>query len=229
METLFILHGWGSSKNKWQKVKELLEEEGIEVIIPEIPGLDKDISRPWNLSDYVNWFNKLTLKKSSFFLLGHSFGGRVAIKFSAFYPQKLKGLILVSAAGIKKKPSPLFSFVKIFKRLSFLPGFSFFRKMFYKFVVRKTDYLQAEGNLKETFKKITQEDIREYLPQIKVTTLIVWGKKDKITPLEDAYLMKKEIKDSKLELLDNIGHAPYIENPEIIARKIVDFIKKKEQ
>ena len=47
MKTLFILHGWQSSKEKWEKVKEKLEENKIEVIIPDIPGfldvLDKSL------------------------------------------------------------------------------------------------------------------------------------------------------------------------------------------
>ncbi len=226
METLFILHGWGSSKEKWQRTKELIEKKGIKVIVSEIPGLDTKISRPWNLSDYLNWFGNISREDSPFFLLGHSFGGRISIKFAAKNPERIKGLILVSAAGIKRKSSFLVHLVKIFKKFSFLPGFSFFRKLFYRFILRKTDYIEASGNLKETFKKIIQEDVREYLSQIKVPTLIVWGKKDKITPLEDAYLMKREIKNSKLELLDNIGHSPYIEDPKILAEKIIDFIKK---
>lgn len=228
MEKLFILHGWGSSKEKWQRTKELIEKEGIKVILPEIPGLDTQISKAWDLSDYLNWFEDISRKDSPFFLLGHSFGGRVAIKFAAKNPERPKGLILVSAAGIKRKPSFWVHLAKIFRKFSFLPGFSFLRKLFYKFILRKTDYIKTSGYLKETFKKIVDEDLRGYLDKIDTKTLIIWGKRDKITPLDDAYLMKEKIKNSKLEILDNIGHAPYLENPEILSKKIINFIKNKE-
>ncbi len=225
MKTLFILHGWQSSKEKWEKVKEELEENKIEVIIPDIPGFKEDLERVWNLDDYVNWFFNFSQKKEKFFLLGHSFGGRIAIKFATKFPKKLEGLILISSAGIKRKEPFFLKFFRKFKAFSFLPGFSLFRKFFYKFILRKTDYLKTKGNLRETFKNIISEDLTPFLDKIKVKTLILWGEKDKITPLSDAYLMKEKIKNSKLEILKNISHIPHLENPVLLSEKILNFIK----
>ncbi len=248
MKTLIILHGWQSSKEKWEKVKNNLEEQGIRVILPDLPGFKREtqLSRAWNLDDYIEWLknflkqyenqSRLFLSEAgfqSFFLLGHSFGGRIAIKFAAKYPEKLNGLILVSSAGIRHKRVLLqnlyhrliFAIARFGRMFSFLPFYQFIRKIFYKFIVRKTDYIQAQGNLKETFKKIIEEDLTQYLSQIKTPTLIIWGEKDKITPLKDAYLMKKEIPNSKLEILKDIKHTPYLENPQILAEKINQFIQ----
>lgn len=235
-QILIILHGWGSSKEKWQEVKENLENQGLKVIVPDLPGFKKEtkLKNPWNLDDYIDWFKEFSSEISEpFFLLGHSFGGRMAIKFAAEHPEKLKGLILVSAAGIipKKSFSPSFisKMAKAGNKFSFLPFYSFFRKVFYRFILRRTDYIKSEEipNLKETFKKIISEDLISYFSKIKTSTLIIWGEKDKMTPLSDAHLMNEKIPNSKLEILKNIGHSPHRKAPKILAEKILNFVKLK--
>jgi len=231
-QSVIILHGWQSSKENWSRVKEIIEKEEVKVFVPDLPGFKEEtkLEKAWNLENYLNWLeNFIETKKNSgeitepFFLLGHSFGGRISIKFSVKNPQKLKGLILVSSAGIrhKKKPSKLIPYLK---KLSFFPFFPFLRKIYYKFIIRKTDYLRVEGVLKETFKKTIEEDLTPFLSKIKVKTLILWGDRDKITLPADAYLMKEKIENSKLEIMEGINHTPYLENPELLSRKILEFI-----
>jgi len=243
MKTLIILHGWGSSKEKWQAVKKELEKEGIKLEIPDLPGFKKELplERGWALNDYVEWLKEFCSQKlyqkeieEPFFLLGHSFGGSIAIKFALLYPQKLKGLILVSAAGIRRKPSLLAKALQkigallkmtrveeipLLKEVVFL-----FKKIFYRYILRKTDYFEAEGKLKETMKNILREDLTPLLKRISVPTLILWGQKDKITPLEDGFLMAKEIKTSQIKVLENIAHAPHLENASLLASRIKKFI-----
>ena len=235
MKTLIILHGWQSSKEKWQKVKENIESDEIEVIVPDLPGFkpETELKKPWTLDNYVGWLKDFSQDKEKFFLLGHSFGGRVAIKFASRYPEKLYGVILVSAAGIKKPPSFFQRFLKsgarLVKKLKIEETpqtkglWEIFKKIFYRYILRKTDYLEASGFLKDTIKNILEEDLTPLLKEIKVPTLILWGEKDKITPLSDAYLIKKEIKLSQLEILPGIGHTPHLENPELLAQKIKKF------
>lgn len=237
VRNIIILHGWASSAEKWQVVKQGIKEQGIRVIVPDLPGFKKEteLSQSWNLDDYVDWlanfFSKACPEPAEGFLLGHSFGGRIAIKFAAKYPEKLKGLILVSSAGIKHKRTPyiraILDMAKIGRQCRFAPFFPFLRKIFYKYILRRTDYINAEKMpfLKETFKNIIREDLTQSLSQIKTPTLIIWGEKDKITPLSDAYLMNKEIPNSKLEILKNMGHAPHSENPKNLAQKITNFIE----
>ncbi len=261
-QNIIILHGWGSSAEKWQSIKSLLNQyyektsRSIKIATPDLPGFKKEtaLSQIWNLDNYINWFKNLFSKQGNCLtklsnklsnksvLIGHSFGGRMAIKFAAQNPEKLKALILISSAGIKEQiktdgervsvsltengsPS-VFALAKVGKRFSFLPFYSFFRKFFYRYVLRKTDYINAEKFpfLKETFKNIISEDLTPYLEKIKVPTLIIWGDKDKMTPISDAYLMNKKIPNSKLEILKNIGHAPHLECPEVLAKKIHKFI-----
>ena len=233
-DTIVILHGWGSSKEKWLVVKEILDSKGIKVIVPDLPGFKKEtaLTRVWDLDDYVDWFKDFCSDfDEPFFLLGHSFGGRIAIKFAAQNPEKLKGLILVSSAGIIPKKIFLRVYIgkitKFGKIFSFIPFYKLFRKGFYKYILRRTDYIQAEKlpYLKETFKNIIKEDLRKYFSKIQTQCLIVWGDKDDMTPLPDGKIMAQEIPNSKLKILRDIGHFPYTQNPKLLSEKIIEFIQ----
>jgi pimeloyl-ACP methyl ester carboxylesterase len=206
------------------------------VICPDFPGFGKtEIPKiPWSLNDFVEWLKEFTekLNLEEFFLLGHSFGGRVAIKFSISYPERVKKLILVSPAGVKPewglKEKIIFQISKIgnaiFSKNHFLRFQDGARNLFYR-IARIKDYSKAKGVMKETMKKIVDEDLLPELSKIKNETLIVWGEKDKIIPLKYAFLFKENIKNSKLEILPKIGHSPHLENPEKLIEILISNLK----
>lgn len=234
MENLVILHGWGSCAENWREIKEVLQREDLQVLTPDLPGFGVSTlpKRAWFVDDYVEWLKGFCEKQnvSRFFLFGHSFGGRIAIKFAAQYPEKLKGLILCSAAGIKPKNNLLALAAtkagKIVFSLPLLKGlYPFFQKVFYVKILRKTDYLKAQGIMKQVFKNVVDEDLTPCLSQIKVPTLILWGRKDKMTPVKDGYLMKEKISSSQLKVFDNVGHSFRRENPKLLIREIGNFVR----
>lgn len=240
MQTLIILHGWGSAGQNWQGVGQALESDELKVLTPDMPGFGQSplLSSAWSVKDYVEWLYDYCEKRniSQFFLFGHSFGGRIAIKFAAKYPKKLKGIILCSSAGIKPKKNKILHCTNIavarfvqWLRIEKIPVvkdvWQFLRKFFYRFILRKTDYLKAQGIMEQVFKNVIEEDLTPYLSQIKAPTLILWGKKDKMTPVKDAYLMHQKISNSRLQILENIGHSPHLESPRLLAEKIREFIK----
>ena len=103
---VLVLHGWGASSDSWIKFQKALKDKKI--IIPDLPGFGKSKTplTPWSVDDYVSWLeNFINLENiRDFVLLGHSFGGRVSIRFAAKHPEKINSLILCSSAGIKTKP-----------------------------------------------------------------------------------------------------------------------------
>lgn len=230
-KTLLILHGWGSCAKKWEKVKQGLEGRELKVLVPDLPGFGEAPPpfRPWSVNDYVEWVREHCeeQKISQFFLLGHSFGGRIAIKFAIKYPQKLRGLILC-ASPIRKnnlaKSYLIFRAVKFAKNFSFIPGYQLFRKIFYKYILRKTDYLEAKGVMKETFKKVINEDLTSFLSEIRAKTLILWGKKDRIVSVKIASEIKEKVLNSKLIIMPEVGHSPHMKVPEKLSEILIDFI-----
>jgi len=234
-ENFLILHGWNGSSDSWRKIIEILEIK-YKVICPDFPGFGKtEIPKiPWSLNDFVEWLKEFTekLNLEEFFLLGHSFGGRVAIKFSISYPEKVKKLILVSSAGIRQewglKEKVIFQISKIgnaiFSKNHFLRFKDGARNLFYR-IARIKDYSRVKGIMKETMKKIVEEDLLLELSKIQNETLIIWGEKDKIIPLKYAFLFKEKIKNSKLEILLKIGHSPHLEDPEKLAEVLISNLK----
>jgi len=233
---ILILHGWGGSSDSWIQVQEILAREGFKVICPDFPGFGKSKTpfEPWGVKEYGNFVLNLTkiLELQNFFLLGHSFGGRVAIKFSVLYPEKIKSLILCDSAGIKQKwgigEKLIFQISKIGNAIFTPTPLRRFKdkakNLFYIFL-RHRDYAKADGTMRETIKKVLTEDLLKDLPQIKIRTLIIWGESDKLVPVKYAHIFKEKIESSKLEILPKIGHSPHLEVPEKLAKIIIQFLR----
>jgi len=208
-----ILHGWGSRAEKWRAVGELLTKKGYRVIIPDLPGFGKsdEPATPWNLDSYCDFIEEFVkaLALTNFFLLGHSFGGALAVKCSLKFSGKIDKLFLVGAACFRSKDirKRLFYIIaKVLKIFSFFPGYQFFRKGFYKFIIRQSDYPYTDGVMKDIYLKIIKEDLSDTLSLVKVPTMIIWGEKDDVVPLKNAYLINRKIKNSQLVIIPKGDH-----------------------
>jgi pimeloyl-ACP methyl ester carboxylesterase len=220
-----LLHGWGGSSDSFLPVFNYLSQQ-FEVYAIDFPGFgDSDIpSEPWDVTDYSTmlhrFFELLQIDKAM--LIGHSFGGRVAILFSAKYPFYVGKIVLTDSAGIIPNKSLLY-YLRVYK-------FKLMRKFFVLFYAQgsqkekveqfyqkygSNDYKQA-GALRQTFVKVVNQDLRGYLPQIKAPTLIIWGECDQDTPLYYGEIMEKEIPDAGLVVFKGVGHFAYLD-------KITDF------
>lgn len=233
---LLILHGWGGTSDSWLKIMRIFGSQGYRIICPDLPGFGRSKTPPeaWSVSDYVNWLlgfiDVLGIEKFS--LVAHSFGGRVAIKFAANYPEKLDKLILCDTAGVKTKPNLKTTILLFFTELGNTIFSFMFLRMFkdgvrnlYHLFLRNKDYVKAKGSMKETFKKVLEEDLLSYLSKIKTKTLIVWGSRDRMVPLKYAYVFRDNIQNSQLEILQKIGHSPHLEVPEKLSQIIKKFLQ----
>lgn len=226
-----ILHGWGSASDRWIKEAEIISEKNFRIIIPDLPGFGQSdkLPSPWRINDYIKWLEDFTgqLRIENFYLLGYSFGGALAVKMAVKYPQRVQKLFLVSAAIIRKRTAPKSfaqRFSKLIKLFYFLPGYTFFRKAVYKFVIRKSDYIYTEGIMKDTYLNVVSDDTSFNLPFIKVPTIIIWGDKDESTPVEGARFANEKIKNSKLVIISGADHLMHKKIPEILAQKVLENI-----
>jgi pimeloyl-ACP methyl ester carboxylesterase len=237
-ESLLILHGWGGSSDSWLEVQEILSKKGLKVIVPDFPGFGKSKTPPkiWGLKEYSDFIFDFaqTLGLESFFLLGHSFGGRIAVKFTLLHPEKIKKLILCDSAGIKPKPGLKTRMIFMLARMGnavFTPKIlarfkDGARNLFYVFL-RNKDYVKARGNMKEVIRNVIGEDLLPELPLLRTGVLLIWGEIDKLVPLKYGRIFREKIPGAKLIVLPKIGHSPHLEAPSDLAGIILNFIQGK--
>ena len=230
--TVLFLHGWRSDGAVWLPAMQRLADLNFSSCSIDLPGFGKSEApkSPWRVSDYADAVRSLIERTGSrsVVLIGHSFGGRVAIQLAATSPDRVRKLILVDSAGIRTEPRG-----KILKRIAakilkpiFSPGFMRpLRKKIYT-LIGSEDYI-ATPALTETFLNIVNEDLRPNLPLIKTETLLIWGDRDAETPLETGELMQRLIPDSKLLVLPGAGHFSFLDQPEEFLNALTDFLAKK--
>lgn len=222
-ETIIFLHGWHNTANK-EKYLELLKllSNQYHLIALDFPGFGQSSEpvQPWTVSDYAtlveNFIDKLNLKK--IILIGHSFGGRVAIKIAAKNKSDIKKIILVASAGVEKKSLSI-------KLLNATAGLTpqFIKKIFSQHL-GSADYKKTSGIMRQTFKNIINEDLQDFFPKIKVPVLLVWGDLDHTTPLDHAKTMKRLIPNSTLKIIKNGNHGiPYRHAPDV-AEIILNYL-----
>lgn len=228
-KTLVFLHGWGVNSKSWFNIIKKLGQFNIYLI--DLPGFGESQSPKdfFTLNDYAVMINlfikKITLK--NVVLIGHSFGGRVTIKLASKNPSYINKIVLVDSAGVyhpNLRKEIMFIVAKILKPI-FKPDFmQSLRQKLYN-LIGSREYL-AIPSMSKTFAKITKEDLIPLLSKINYPTLIVWGENDTndASTINDAKLIGRKIKKSKLVILKNAEHFSFIDQPNQFVKNLVDFV-----
>lgn len=233
---IVILHGWGLSSQKFEPLTAALRKRGYQVTAPDLPGFGSSAppSRPYALSDYVLFVHNF-IQESGIqhpILLGHSFGGRVSLLYEKLYPQEIRALVLTGTPGFSPVARKrLLFFVVLAKagKLFFsIPPMSFFKgsvQKWYYYVVGAREFYRAEGHMRETFKKIVQEDLVSAMKVVSVPTLLLWGKEDIIVPLAIARRMEERIPGAKLVVIPHTDHGVPFKNPVVFVDYVEQFLR----
>lgn len=207
-ENLLILHGWKGSMVDWKQVAEKLQSR-YRVVSLDFPGFGHS-SKPssdWDVYEYAAFTAKflasLDIKKTV--VLGHSFGGRIAILLASRYPSLVKQLVLVDAAGVETR-SLKAQILQSFKPVAGLLPLGWRNKL------RSKDY-QLSADMKKTFLKVVNQPLGNELSKISTPTLIVWGEKDRELPFKEAQMLHQGIGDSRLRVVWGATHWPQLEKP----------------
>lgn len=239
MHTLVCLHGWGASKESFTELTEALKGTDVEVVAFDLPGFGKEPepNRPFTVDDYADWVieklrnAEMQKCRNNWSILGHSNGGRIAIKlltekFSILNSQFSipSHLYLCASAGIRhpRHIKRIFGLVlaKLGKALLSLPLLKHLeplgKKLLYK-LVRVHDYENASDVMRKTLINVSKEDLRPLLKDITVPTDIFWGEDDSMTPFSDAKIMEKEIPNALLHSFKNVRHRVHRDRAKEIA------------
>lgn len=233
---LIILHGWGLTASRFAPLANVLTKKGYRVFVPDFPGFGTSPmpTHPFTLSDYADFLGAYihTHKLQSVVLIGHSFGGRVSLKYAMSQPSELFSLILTGTPGYTPIPrKKLLLFILLAKIGKFF--FSMWPltliqekiRLWYYYVVGAREFYRAQGVMRETFKLIVQEELTSAMQQVRVPCLLVWGALDSITPLWIAKKMHTIIKNSELIIIPDRDHGVPFKDPNTFVTNIEDFLR----
>ncbi len=210
-----------------------LLKEDYKIIMPYLPMYDTPLLK-CTIEELGNYFSSFIndLAFTNYTILASSMGGGAVIGSLHKCNIKAKGIILCGSSGLSAIPLSK-GFVKR-KKFEFVLEMT--RDIFFDRTIPEIEMADDVYNCIQNidvllraikFTKSTTNTLQHNLiSNINTPTLLVWGKQDPITPLKFAYAFNQLIEKSKLIVINNCGHVPTQEQPEIVYEAIMNFFKK---
>lgn len=221
-----LMHGWGCEIATVASIAKALEDTR-RVISIDLPGHGKSgeppqlpDGKPWGVEEFADCVEALadSLGLDNPDLIGHSYGGRVAIVIGSRRP--VGKIVLVDSAGIKPRRKlkyylKVYSFKAQKRLLPLLVG----KKRAAKIIEKRrakagsADYNNASPMMRMVMSRSVNQDLKHLMPLISASTLLIWGENDTATPLSDAKTMERLIPDAGLVSFKGAGHYSFLDNP----------------
>lgn len=234
-EPLLLLHGlFGALSNftpmvqhfatKYKVVVPILPLFELDILHTSVSGLQKHLHKFIELKDYRN-----------IHMLGNSLGGHIALVHILKHPERIKSLTLTGSSGLFENGM----------------GDSYPKRGDYEYIKNKTEavFFDPKTATKELVdevfdivnnrikvikvlalaKSAIRNNLGKELNQVTQPTLLIWGKNDTVTPPFVGEEFKKLIPNSELHFIDQCGHAPMMEVPEIFNSILESFLQKLNQ
>ena len=235
-KAVLILPGWGTTINTYMPIINSLSTYHT-VYCLDMPGFgeSEEPNTSWNLDDYVTFVIDFIKSQNinELSLIGHSNGGRIIIKLmnEKNLSFKVNKIILIGSAGIvHEKTLYQNSKVKLAKIGKNILELKPIKKIFPNLITKlknnfgSEDYKNASPIMKGTLVQLINYDLREFLSNINVPTLLIWGSNDTATPISDGELMEKLIPDAGLIRVENCSHYVFLEQPGYVNKIINTFL-----
>lgn len=242
-ETVLLFHGFAADKEHWTRFSRYLTDK-YRVIAPDSPPAGESSKLESEDYGYMSQVMRLhafaqKLGLGKYHVAGNSMGGHIAALYATEYPDEVLTLGLFDAAGVNSpKPSKLSEklakgenplIVSNEEEFDNLMKFSFVNPPYIPGFFKSEVMRKAAANKKyneKVFSEIRRDGnlIESRLSKIKAKTLILWGDTDNIIDVSSTEVFQKGIKNNKVVILKDCGHAPMIELPEETAKHYLDFI-----
>lgn len=232
-KNILILPGWGDTRKTFDFIINYFQND-YSIYIMDYPGFGNSPIPKEELTmlDYTrlikSFIKKLDIKMP--IIIAHSFGGRITALLLSIYNIRINKLILMDVAGIKRKNIKIYLKRKIYKLLKkvirLLP--CKYRNIGMKKLIHlfaSDDYQELPMTMRKTFQNIINLDLRNNYNKIDAETIIIWGKKDRDTPLKDGHYLAKHIKNSALIIYPEAAHYSYLQYPTLTNSIIKEFLK----
>jgi pimeloyl-ACP methyl ester carboxylesterase len=247
---IVLIHGTGASLHTWEPMVVALKND-YRVITLDIPafGLTGPNPKRDYSSEFYTSFIQDFLKAmgvDSCIIGGNSLGGSIAWNYALSYPESVKKLILIDAAGYPTEAKSMPIAFRIAKMpvlkhlLKYLGARSLAAKSvenvyadpsrvrpevvdrYYNLYLREGNRQALLDRMANTFSPDTYLRINT----LQMPTLILWGDEDKLIPVENAYRFQKDLPNDTLVILKNLGHVPMEEDPGTTTDVVRSFLQK---
>ena len=183
-------------------------------------GGSRCLTNAFSVADYAAWTKEILalLDVKNPHVVAHSFGCRVAVKIAALDSSAFDKIVLTGPAGIILKRGLSYHIkVKTYRLVrKFAPSFA--EKKF-----GSAEYRTLSPIMKESYKKIVNEDLREDARKIRNSVLIVEGEEDETTPLEEAKAYLQSLQNGRLQSMQG-GHFAFAEHPIVFNLIVEEFL-----
>ncbi len=252
--TLILIHGTSSSLHTWDEWVEILKND-FQIIRFDLPafGLTGKWTGKYKYLDYsginycdfcIDLINLLGVDKLS--IAGNSLGGEIAWRIAAKIPKRIENLILIDSAGYdlenvstpitwKLASTPILCILgQWFKVPRFLIRQDLELVMGSpdtitdKLIERYKDLATRRGNisaLTSRLRSATAQATVDIIRGVSAPTLIMWGKKDPLIPVNLAARFNNDIENSQTIIYDDLGHIPHEESGKVTATDALEFLK----
>jgi pimeloyl-ACP methyl ester carboxylesterase len=217
------LHGWARSH------ADLLGPlTGLNALVIDLPGFGTSPEPPtaWDSQAYAALIAEAlgNLQRPQV-LLGHSFGGRVAVKLAAGWPELASGLVLAGVPLLRRPtataPSWRFRAARWGSRHGVV---SEDRMQKLRQHYGSDDYRRASGVMRSVLVRVVNESYEEDLRCISCPVRLVWGTNDTAAPLETARRACGLLPDARLEVIEGAGHMTPLSHPHVLRESVSQLI-----
>jgi pimeloyl-ACP methyl ester carboxylesterase len=228
---LLLLHGWGARIETFKSLtSDLARTRSVHAF--DFPGFGESSvpPEPWGIAEFVELSRevarRLQLVRPD--IVAHSFGGRVAIKLAAEYPNEVGHLVLVGTPGIRsRRGMRYYSRIALAKIGRFvasrIPAARYWGDGLYNLVASKD--LRDAGPLRGTFVKVVNENLSPYLERVVAPVLLIWGTNDKEVPIATARMMQRSMPNARLVEMAG-GHFCFVEQSDYFRLLVEKFLRE---
>ncbi|MET0449032.1 MAG: alpha/beta fold hydrolase [Aeromicrobium sp.] len=254
---LLLLHGLACDSTTWNDVVPTLAEH-YTVIAPDLLGHGES-DKPdadYSLGGYANGMRDLltVLGIDKVTVVGHSFGGGVAMQFAYQFPDRTERVVLVSTGGLGKEVTPLIRFLTVpgsglalgvATARPWRPLVSGTLRSLSRLPISATRDLDEVARIYEALgdraqrtavQRVTSHVLnwrgqfvtmtdRSYLARL-MPVLVIWGRDDMVIPSSHADLAPTQVSD--VHVLEDSGHFPHKDHPAEFARIVMEFVASNE-
>lgn len=223
---LVFLHGWGQNIEMMKMLGDPFQKE-YRITILDLPGFgeSEEPKYAWTVFDYVEFLHQffLSIKIKNPILIGHSFGGKLALLYASMY--SVEKLVLL-APTYRKETEHLSWKTKMLKQLKKVPGLNHFEE-FAKKHIGSTDYKNASPIMRQILTQHVNTDIKEECKKIKAPTLIIWGTNDEAVSYHRAKELENLIENAGVVTYQGCTHYAYLERLNQTINVLFSFLSSK--